>query len=130
MDNNQDLVDSRDIIERIEELETEQDDMLDEDTEGTIEEWEADGNGEELDTLRELADECKGYASDWEYGESLIRDSYFKEYAQETAENTGMIPDTQSWPICCIDWDQAADELKMDYTSVDWDGVEYWIRAY
>ena len=29
----------------------------------------------------------------------------------------------------CIDWAQAARELRMDYTSVDFDGVTYWIRS-
>ena len=32
------------------------------------------------------------------------------------------------WPNTCIDWDQAAGELKMDYSAVDFDGVTYWIR--
>lgn len=83
----------------------------------------------EYETLKTLAEECAGYAPDWKYGETLIRDSYFKEYAQQLAEDIGAIDRNAAWPMCCIDWDQAAEELKQDYTSVDYDGVTYWIRS-
>jgi hypothetical protein len=85
--------------------------------------------------LRDLIAEASGYAADWEYGETLIRDSYFKEYAQELAEDCAPFPAKSkesellnSWPYRCIDWDQAARELQMDYTAVDFDGVTYWVR--
>jgi hypothetical protein len=28
----------------------------------------------------------------------------------------------------CIDWNEAASELQMDYTAVEFDGVTYWVR--
>ena len=67
-------------------------------------------------------------AEDWTYGVPLIRDSYFREYAMELADDCGMIPDNLTWPLSCIDWDQAARELQMDYTPIDWDGTTYWVR--
>ena len=115
VDNYQDTLDSRDIIERIEELEADEE---------SLEPDEKD----ELEALRKLAGEA-GSSPDWEYGETLIRDSYFRDYAQELAEDCGMIKSDCSWPYTCIDWDQAANELKMDYFCVDFDGVDYWIRA-
>ncbi len=39
-----------------------------------------------------------------------------------------MIQDGAQWPYTCIDWDEAARQLQMDYASVDYDGVTYWIR--
>jgi hypothetical protein len=114
IDNSQDVIDSRDVIARIEELE-EMEEREEEET-------------EELEALRALAEEAEGYASDWRYGETLIRDSYFQEYAQELAEDIGAINRDASWPNTCIDWEQAARELQMDYTSVDFAGVTYWIR--
>jgi len=109
-----DVIDSRTIIERIEELE---------------EQAERDEEEQaELAALKALAEDASG-SPDWKYGETLIRASYFKDYAQELAEDTGMIPDNAQWPCRCIDWDQAARELQMDYMSVDFDGVTYWIRA-
>ena len=33
-----------------------------------------------------------------------------------------------AWPYRCIDWQQVADELRQDYTSVSFDGITYWVR--
>lgn len=125
--NYDDIIDSRDIIERIAELDF-------------IAEFDADplfapqvpdeGEREEWDELRKLADECRDYSEDFEYGATLIRDSYFQEYAQELAEDIGAINTdaTHGWPFNCIDWEQAARELRMDYSSVEFSGVNYWVR--
>ena len=112
--NSDDIIDSRDVIARIDELEgmDERDD--DEDA--------------ELAALKALAEE--GEASpDWTYGETLIRESYFQEYAQQLAEDIGAIDPKATWPMNCIDWEQAAKELRYDYTTIDFDGVEYLIRS-
>jgi hypothetical protein len=63
------------------------------------------------------------------HGETLIRDSYFEEYAQELAEDLGYLQKNVSWPYDCINWEQAARELQQDYTSADFDGVTYWLRS-
>lgn len=138
--NSEDIIDSRDIIARIEQLESEQSDLLtNEDGETVaVEElsddarkaflaWEED-NAHELDALRELRNEAES-SPDWEYGEGLIRYSYFEDYARELAEDCGEVPKDLKWPLRCIDWEQAARELKMDYFSVSFDGVEYFIRS-
>jgi len=36
---------------------------------------------------------------------------------------------SQVWPFSYIDWEAAADALRQDYLMVDFDGVNYWIRA-
>lgn len=115
--NSEDVIDSRDVIARIAALESDAED-------GVL----LEGEAEELAALKALAAEAEGYAADWQYGETLIRDSYFREYAMELAEGLGVIPAGLSWPCTCIDWDQAARELQMDYTAVDFDGVTYWVR--
>jgi hypothetical protein len=128
------IIDSSDVIARIEELESEQEDLLDghlfddlaPKDQADFLEWEEE-NGHELDTLRKLADEAKE-SPDWQHGETLIRDSYFQEYAQDLAEDCGMIPKDNAWPCTCIDWERAARELQMDYFSVEFDGIVYWIR--
>lgn len=120
IDNADDVIDSRDVIARIEELESRTENP--DDPEVEAEEFA------ELMALRKLAEQCEGYAADWQHGETLIRDSYFKRYAMELADDIGAINKDASWPNTCIDWDQAARELQMDYTSVDFDGVTYWIR--
>jgi hypothetical protein len=83
---------------------------------------------EELKALKALSEEAEAYAPDWRYGATLIRDSYFKRYAEELADDIGAINSDATWPNNCIDWDHAARELQMDYTSVEFDGVTYWVR--
>jgi hypothetical protein len=93
-----------------------------------IEERDGDPDYEELTALRALADEGDTMA-DWEDGATLIRDSYFETYAQELADELGLLQGLDQWPATCIDWEQAARELQTDYTSVDFDGVTYWARS-
>lgn len=136
--NTDDVIDSRDVIARIEELEGERDsfeidaEILDEpDTIGNVEvEWaiQNEDDAKELKVLIELAEEAEGYASDWRYGETLIRDSYFEDYARDLAEDIGAIKENASWPNNYIDWEAASEALKLDYTSVEFDGVTYWVR--
>ena len=114
--NSEDFIDSRDIIARIKYLEID-DDCNDED------------ENNELNALRDLQKQCEDYFSDWSYGVTLINEDYFTEYAQELAEDIGAIDRDSNWPACHIDWDEAADHLKMDYSCVDFDGVEYWARS-
>lgn len=117
--NKDDIIDSRDVIARIAEIEDEN---------GLAPALD-DPDRNEYDTLVALRDEAASYALDWEYGEALIRDSYFTEYAEQLADDIGAIDRNAGWPLCCIDWDAAAEMLKQDYTCVDFDGVDYWIRG-
>jgi hypothetical protein len=120
--NSQDVIDSRDVIARIEELEGI--DGIEDNIANLIESDEAT----ELVALRDLQDQAEGYCADWTYGATLIRDSYFESYAMELADDLGAIDRGAKWPQTCIDWKRAAEELQQDYTSVDFDGVTYWIR--
>lgn len=135
--NSDDTIDSRDVIARIEELEAERDAFDEAQAERATENGDETGaawadvyeaEADELKALKALAEEAEGYSSDWRHGETLIRDSYFVEYAEQLAEDIGAIGRDASWPLSHIDWDAAADELKQAYTSVDFDGVTYWIR--
>lgn len=129
IDNTDDVIDSRDVIARIEKLEAERAAFNEARANPTDGEWHEEFSEDyaELTALSALADEASGYAADWVYGETLIRDSAFKDYAMQLADDLGMDL-SQSWPLNCIDWDLAARELQMDYTPVDFDGVTYWVR--
>lgn len=110
INNSQDTLDSRDILEYMQQLDGEDD-------------------REELDVLKGLIDELREVGSDTpEDGLFLIRDSYFEEYAEGYADNIGAIDRSAGWPLNHIDWKGAAEELQMDYTSIDYDGVTYWVR--
>jgi hypothetical protein len=130
--NADDIIDSRDVIARIEELKAEIAELEGDDFDagkvgGPDDPVDADLR-EELATLQALAEAGSNYAADWEYGETLIRDSYFKAYAEQLANDIGAIDSNEKWPLTCIDWDQAARELQMDYTAIEFGDVTYWIR--
>ena len=154
--NGQDIIDSRDIIARIEELESDRETLVDAvtdaketlsdaqddtsalspedkedaqqavtDAEEALASWE---DAEELKALQSLAEEAEG-CGDWPDSKALIRDSYFQEYAEQLADDIGAIDSNATWPCNCIDWERAASELQYYYTSVDYDGVTYWVRS-
>jgi len=122
LDNGQDVIDSRDVIARIEEL-TDERDALDGD-EDKLAEFDESDEGEELKALKSLAEDAEGYAPDWNYGAALIRESYFVEYCQELLEDIGDLPKNLPHYIA-IDWEKTAENIKVDYTEVDFDGVTY-----
>jgi hypothetical protein len=122
-----DIFDSREVIERIEELESAI--TFDEDGGGIPAPDTAPDLLDELRILREIRDECEDDVSDWQYGEAFIPDADFEDYARDLAEDIGAIDRSASWPMTYIDWRSAADALKQDYTPYQLDGVDYWARA-
>lgn len=119
--------DIRDKIERFEELEAL---GVVADPDGT--KGNADDN-EEYRLLGNFLSEIKGcggdhqWRGDW-YPVIFIADDDFEEYAQEFAEDIGAINRDATWPNTCIDWEQAAQELQHDYSTVEYDGITYWYR--
>jgi len=121
-----DLIDSRDLCDLLAEAEAEADALAEDD----------DASAEDRDDLRDLIGEIRAavamvddYAEDdASDGVALIRDTYFAEYARDLAEDIGAIDPQAGWPHSCIDWERAADELRMDYTAVEILGVRYWLR--
>lgn len=79
---------------------------------------------EELASLTKFVKDLKDYVEDYPYG-PVIAESYFETYAQEYAEECGLIPDDAAWPMTCIDWRWAARELRHDYTEITWEGRSY-----
>lgn len=150
INNTMDIIDSRDVIEKIGDLETDielikediQDyrdelangeDHTEEEVQGIEDEidnltTQVAELEEELEPLKALAEECEGYG-DWSYGATLIHEEYFLEYAEQLAEDIGAVSSNASWPNNHIDWDAAAEELKIDYMEVDFDGQTYLMRA-
>lgn len=111
--NSDDIIDIRDVIARIEDLA---------------------GDIDELKVLSDLLAELKGnggdeqWRGDW-YPITLIRDSHFRDYAKQLADDIGAIKFAEAtWPNHWIDWEHAARELQSDYSSVELDGITYWYR--
>ena len=118
--NTDDIIDSRDVIARIEELEAEYDAEA-------FEENLDDDEREELLSLKTLAEEAENCCS-WEDGATLISENYFTRYAEQYAEDIGAVGTENQWPLQHIDWEAAASDLQSDYSSVDFDGITFWVR--
>lgn len=152
--NSDDVIDSRDIIERLEELESERQDLVDaisaaqdeldtseDDTpdiralletgvayaETALNDWDGD-NADELKALQALAKEGEDYAAeDWIHGATLIRESYFTDYCKDMVSDIGDMPrDIPGYIV--IDWDATARNMRIDYNEIDFDGVTYLVR--
>lgn len=124
--NSDDIIDSRDIIARIEELQGERD-SWEESGEGT--EWEAENpdDAEKLKTLESLAEEGKTYSGDWEYGAILIHEDHFTDYCQELVSDTGdLSSDILNYLV--IDWEATAENIRQYYSKIDFDGQTYLVR--
>jgi antirestriction protein len=90
-----------------------------------LENWKVEYQ-DELDELDRLESEIGG---DWNYGETLIPEDDFVDYAMELADDIGVMDKHASWPFNHIDWEAAAKELEMDYTQVEFQGETYLVRA-
>lgn len=138
-----DVIDSRDVIERIEELGEELADKLNAVTK--TDDWNSENISEgnyqfmvnslpesDKDDIEEywmlvaLAEECEQYSSDWIHGETLIRYSYFEDYMDEMIEDCYELPkDLPYWMSIKLDYEA----LKQDYNEVEFGDVTYYIRS-
>jgi hypothetical protein len=108
------IIDSRDLIKEIDDLEAMEDHEL---------------TADDRERLAELRVVAESGIEDWIYGATLIREDYFVTYAQDLAEDIGAIGRDMQWPLSHIDWEAAADALKVDYTEVELGGHTYYVRA-
>lgn len=101
-----DIIDSRDLIEAMEEWEAiaNDDDATEEERE------EAQAN---LKELKEFCEPFEGY-SNWKYGEALIEADYWEQYVEDLIKDCGYIPhDLPHW--IAIDWEKTAEAVAQDY---------------
>jgi hypothetical protein len=96
--------------------------------------WEVQNpdEAEELANLEKLIEDLRGRGTshDWggdTYPDSLIADFHFAEYAEDFAHDIGAVSRDSSWVV--IDWEATANGMKQDYSSVDFDGTQYWYRS-
>jgi len=139
-------IDTRDLIERRDELKQQVIDAFNEEFEeeidkGEIEEVEYyedidftievfkelwDDEITEIEDIDILEEEV---GSEFQHGEVLIHEDYFEEYTQDLLEDCGYIPrDLPSW--IKIDWRATANNVKQDYTESGFQGEYYYYRAH
>lgn len=144
-----DILDTRDLEERIDELEALEADYLEckqayEEVMDDPHAFEAEeiemaqrhyfdhefdeADAEELQTLRDFKEDMEGYC-DWIHGETLIEESYRETYAEQLAEDIGAIDRNANWPLNHIDWTAAANDLfAHDYHYAELGGFTYYAR--
>ena len=111
----EDILDPRDIAERLKYLTRERDRLESSQLDEFLE--------DEIDALQEVVDEG--------IDDTLVHEDYFQKYAEELAVDIGAIDHRprDRWPYTCIDWEQAAEELKQDYSVIDIRGGTYYYRS-
>lgn len=76
------------------------------------------------DSVAEALNDAMGY-----YGPTLLSESYFPDYVKEFVSDCGYIPsELPEFIANNIDWDGVADDMKQDFTSVTFDGEDWYIR--
>lgn len=135
-------MDSRDLIERRDELkqqildsfnETFEDYPTDDysdilfDEEG-IQDWLFDWKSEkqEIEAIESLEDEI--ISDEWEFGIYFIEEDEFEDYVKESLVEWGHISKDFPWWID-IDWTSTAENVKQDYTEVEYQGQTYYYRV-
>ena len=92
-----------------------------------IESWKEDFE-DGLKEIEEIDDVENELGSEFEYGVTLVDVDDWEEYVEELLEDIGYIPkDFPSWIE--IDWEATANNVKVDYTEVTYQGNSYLGRA-
>lgn len=138
----QDIIDTRDLIEKRDELKQsildsflenfehyedqtdDFDDILFEEEE--IQSWKEDWEDEleQIEEINKIEDEIGG---EFDYGCTLVSEDYWEEYVEDLLKDCGYISkDLPSWIE--IDWEATANNVKVDYTEVEYQGQTYYGR--
>lgn len=93
-----------------------------------IESWKSDFENElkQIEEIDTVENEC----SEFSYGETLIDEDDFEEYCQEFIEDCGYI--SKDMPMIIsnnIDWTGIADDMKQDYSEIEYQGNTYLYRS-
>lgn len=129
-----DIVGRQEIEQRLWELETERDELLNETCENLTEEQDEDtvreetaliwekqtDEGQEWRTLTDVLEEM----GDADY---LIAEVHFSDYVEEMLKDCGDIPRDLPWYVE-IDWETTAQNVRQDYSELEWDGHTYLYR--
>lgn len=58
----------------------------------------------------------------------LIEEGEFKDHARQLAEDLLGV-NVNEWPMTCIDWERAAADIQVDYTSIEFAGDTFYMRS-
>lgn len=139
------IIDTRDLQERLSELQNLSETLDDAHKELRSIEDDPDCSPEDIEKAQEIVDlaeidfgtdevkeleEIQGLAyeiPEWKYGNTLIHEAEWVDYVQELCEDIGDIPKNIPHYIE-IDWGKTADNIKQDYGEVQFQGETYYYR--
>ena len=79
---------------------------------------------EEIEAINELENEV---GDEWSYGVTLIEEDDFEDFLEQDLEDCGYI--SKDFPIWIeIDWKATANNVKQDYSEVEFRGTNYLFR--
>lgn len=92
-----------------------------------LEIWEQD-NLDRFSMLESVIETGRSYNTGFDNGVTLIPLDKTEEYAKRTACDTCDMYRKLTWPLNCIDWTSAVDELFEDWTEIEFDGDTYYME--
>ena len=120
-----DNITTDDLIERREEIISEIEDAI----HNTL--CDIDTFKDMIDELYEIAD-IESYCSDFSYGANLIHEDNFVNYIEELISDAYHevydVVENCNWPVIKIDYEQSANDARMDFTEVEYLGDTYLVR--
>ena len=147
------IIDTRDLHDRLEELKAKQDEIQNKKDEiealrelMKTSEFDKDADNDDLDELiqelrdmevyfdkdeQEELDELENMESEipeWRHGETLIPEDEWIDYVEELCKDIGDVPRESPWYIE-IDWDKTAENIKADYSEIEYRGTTYLYRS-
>ena len=139
IDYSDDVLNSKDLCNRLEYLESIKDTRLDwmdakreAMSDAEIEELENNEPEEFTDAMKgelESLEEAKNYISDWRNGTALINMDHWVKYCEGFIEEIGDVPqDLPQYIRNNIDWKGVADDLSNDYSTIDIMGNTFYYR--
>lgn len=94
-----------------------------------IQSWKEDWLDEivEITDIEKIEDEVS--SSEWDYGITFIPEDEFEAYCEELVKDIGDLPkNLPSYIANNIDWEGVADDLRVDYSEVEYQEVTYLFR--
>jgi len=89
-----------------------------------IESWKEDWFTE-LEVIEAINDLENEVGSEWSYGVTLIEEDDFEDYCEEFVEDCYALNSIPQWIKNNINWSGIADDMKQDYTEVNFRGETY-----
>ena len=130
------IIDSRDVAKRLEELEADRDMYLsdieeaknleEENTYINALEWFDTEYIDEIYELRELMNDIMELRG-WEYGLTLVHEDYFTKFVIQELKDVGDLPRDLPWYIE-IDEEATVNNLKDEYIPIEFDNTTYYVR--